>query len=153
MWSRWVAKGSPNSVMVPALGRTRPSRRRNSVLLPEPFGPKTPYTVPPRTCRWRPFTAWILPYHFWRARVSMIQASALMSPLYREFPYTDYGPMRGKMLGMIRGSKKGGAPEMAGPQKLRGRKHKVRRDMVPPVAVRPKKSLNSRAIAEVFGGY
>src|SRR5215510_9680440 len=59
--------------------------------------------------------------------------------------------MQGKMLGTIRGSKKGGAPEMAGEQKLGVRKHKIRRNMIPAVALQPKKRLNPFAIAEFFG--
>jgi hypothetical protein len=83
----------------------------------------------------------------------MIEALVLMSPLYREVLRTVCGPVQGKMLGMICRSKKGGAPEMAGKQKLRMRKHKIRRDMIPPIAVRPEKGLYPCAIAEFFGCY
>ena len=47
-----------------------------------------------------------------------------MSLLDREFSQMAGDRVQGKMLGIIRGSKKGGAPEMTGQQKLRVRKHK-----------------------------
>ena len=49
--------GAPSIAARPAVGRTRPSRQRIVVVLPEPFGPRKPYTPPSGTDRSSPSTA------------------------------------------------------------------------------------------------
>jgi len=47
----------PPMVAVPAVGETRPSRIRNVVVLPAPFGPRNPVTRPGCTVNDRSSTA------------------------------------------------------------------------------------------------
>ena len=48
---------SPNAVIVPAVGRMRPMSMRSTVVLPAPFGPSSPSTMPCSTVNDTPLTA------------------------------------------------------------------------------------------------
>src|SRR5688572_29844219 len=51
-----------STVIVPAVGRTRPQATFTSVDLPAPFGPSRPNSSPVPTSRSRPCSATVLPY-------------------------------------------------------------------------------------------
>jgi len=64
-------------VAVPDVGVTSPSSIRSVVVLPAPFGPRNPVTVPGRTAKVRSSTAVTAP----KRLVSRCTSSADISPL------------------------------------------------------------------------
>ncbi len=53
--------GSPSSSTVPEVGLMTPDRTFISVDLPAPFSPNSVVTLPARTSKATPFSAWMLP--------------------------------------------------------------------------------------------
>jgi hypothetical protein len=64
--------GFPSIVTAPAVGRSRPRISRIVVVLPAPFGPTKPVTIPGRTVKLRSSTASVCPYLFVSPRASII---------------------------------------------------------------------------------
>src|SRR2546428_9178904 len=71
---------SPPKTMVPAVGRRKPERRLNHVVLPTPFGPRRPTTSPSSTVRSTWLTAASPPKCFVRLRVSSRGIRARRAP-------------------------------------------------------------------------
>src|SRR5918999_1779996 len=61
----------PRTVPPPAVGRASPRRSLMVVLLPDPFGPRNPTTLPAGTRRSRSFRAVVRPYVLVRPWVSI----------------------------------------------------------------------------------
>src|SRR5688572_23692210 len=61
VFDRLAGTGAPSIAARPAVGRTRPSKQRIVVVLPDPFGPRNPNTPPSGTVRSSPSIATVLP--------------------------------------------------------------------------------------------
>src|SRR3972149_3020365 len=68
--------GSPRTWALPAVGAVRPSQRRREVVLPAPFGPRSPNVTPLGTVRVRSWSASILPKDFERPLHAMAEPLA-----------------------------------------------------------------------------
>src|SRR4051812_12016758 len=70
----------PPTLAVPPSGRSRVARMRTTVVLPAPFGPSRPNTVPCRTARSTPSSAVVLPYRFTRPSARIAYVVEFMTP-------------------------------------------------------------------------
>src|SRR6266540_114809 len=117
--SLWVF--APSIRLAPAEGRTRPRRHRMVVVLPEPFGPRKPYTPPSGTSRVRPASATERPprmrrkYSLWRLAISMTATCVPPSSRPGGPPDLSRGPLGarpvrppGSRAGRRRGGTRGG---------------------------------------------
>ena len=70
--SAWRTTSSPATEAVPPSGCSRVASTRTVVVLPAPFGPSRPSTVPSSTVRLTPCSARVSPKRFWRSWTSMM---------------------------------------------------------------------------------
>src|SRR6266702_1996960 len=78
-WCAWRPTSYPHTRACPPSGRSRVARIRTAVVLPAPFGPSTPSTVPGRATRSTPASAVVLPNRLTRPLASI--ALVMVSPL------------------------------------------------------------------------
>ena len=78
---------TPATRAVPESGRARVVRIRTAVVLPAPFGPRSPSTVPAGTAKSTPPSASVSPYLLTRPSASII-VSGIAHHLSAKYPLT-----------------------------------------------------------------
>src|SRR3984885_12209295 len=90
--SAWVRTSNPLTRAVPASARSKVARMRTAVVLPAPFGPSRPSTVPLRTARSTSASALVSPKDFLSPVASI--ASSVMRPVWAA-PLTRHAHLAG----------------------------------------------------------
>ena len=103
------ASARPSSSCAPAVGRIRPSSIRIVVVLPDPFGPRNPYTAPRGTARsiavdrdlpaeplGQPALAIAIPSPWWPSRRQSASAAGSAAASYEPLPARPRRPAAGR---------------------------------------------------------